>query len=303
MARVEELLLANAGASTDPVVGDVATHLLRAGGKRIRPALVMTCSRAGVPGRPATDLAAVAIELVHLATLYHDDVMDETAMRRGVPTVHANWGIQVAVLAGDYLFARGSELGAQAGGEVPGILARAIADVCQGQIAETWSANDPGRGVEEFLDTIAKKTAALFRASCELGAATATAPAAAREALVAYGFHLGMAFQIVDDLLDLLGDEDVTGKPAGTDLKEGIYTLPVIYACRRDPSLARRLAEGERELGEVLPLLESTGALAAARADAGRHHRSAREALGRLELSDWRSALEATVDGVLARLP
>ena len=128
MRRIEDLLLDTAGGSTSAVVGEASTHLMRAGGKRVRPALVMATSRVGETGRRSTDLAAAAVELVHLATLYHDDVIDETETRRGVPTVHARWGIDVAVLAGDYLFARGCTLGADAGGEVPGILARAIAE-------------------------------------------------------------------------------------------------------------------------------------------------------------------------------
>nr|MDQ3957609.1 polyprenyl synthetase family protein [Actinomycetota bacterium] len=261
MEAIEDLLFASAGASKLPLVAEAATHLIKAGGKRLRPALVMMASRAGEAGRRSTALAAAAIELVHLATLYHDDVIDETETRRGVPTAHSKWGTDVAVLAGDYLFASGSSLGAQAGGEVPGILARAIAEVCEGQIAETETAGDPLRPVEDFLDTIAKKTGALFRASCDLGAATSGAPEDRREALTDFGLHLGLAFQMVDDLLDLVGDPRVTGKTPGTDLREGVYTLPVLVACRARPELAGRLRAGERALEAVLPVLEATGAL------------------------------------------
>ncbi|MBA2725637.1 MAG: polyprenyl synthetase family protein, partial [Actinobacteria bacterium] len=164
MARIEGLLLEVAGASKHSLVAEPSTHLINAGGKRLRPALVLLTSHAGEPARRATDLAAAAIELVHLATLYHDDVLDETEVRRGVPTAHSKWGIEVAVLAGDYLFACGSALGADAGGEVPGILARAIAEVCEGQIVETSAVGDPRRAVEDYLETIDKKTGALFRA-------------------------------------------------------------------------------------------------------------------------------------------
>lgn len=302
MARIEDLLFDAAGASQLALVAEASTHLIKAGGKRLRPALVMITSRAGEPGRRATDLAATAIELVHLATLYHDDVIDETETRRGVPTAHAKWGTDVAVLAGDYLFASGSALGADAGGEVPGILARAIAEVCEGQIAETEAVGDPLRPVDDFLDTIGKKTGALFRASCDLGAATSGASPAARRALVEFGSHLGLAFQMVDDLLDLTGDPRVTGKTPGTDLKEGVYTLPVLIACRADEGLARRLREGHRGLDDVLPVLESTGALDEAFSRARSEAKAAEETLSDLADTPWRSALQDVVDGVLAQV-
>ncbi len=256
-----DLLLERAGRSPSPLVAEASTHLIKAGGKRVRPALVMLASHAGTPGEPATDLAAAALELVHLATLYHDDVIDETDTRRGSPTVHSKWGIEVAVLAGDYLFANGSSLGAEAGGEVPGILARAIAEVCEGQIVETSTVNDPDRSIDEYMSTIGGKTAALFRAGCELGAATSGAVSEDRSSLMMFGENLGLAFQIVDDLLDILGDPTVTGKVLGTDLHEGVFTLPVLLAIERDGSLKTRLAEGERNLDRILPILRATGAL------------------------------------------
>ena len=302
MARIEDLLFETAGASQLALVAEASTHLIKAGGKRVRPALVMICSRAGSAGRRATDLAATAIELVHLATLYHDDVIDETETRRGVPTAHAKWGTDVAVLAGDYLFARGSALGAEAGGEVPGILARAISEVCEGQIAETESAGDPLRPVDDFLDTIGKKTGALFRASCDLGAATSGASDRQRAALVEFGSHLGVAFQMVDDLLDLTGDPKVTGKIPGTDLREGIYTLPVLLACLSEPSLAGRLRQGHRSLEEVLPVLGATGALSEALSRARAEAAAAEEALSTLPESRWRDALCGVLEGVLGQV-
>jgi heptaprenyl diphosphate synthase len=302
MARIEELLFRAAGASQLALVAEASTHLIKAGGKRLRPALVMISSRAGEPARRATDLAATAIELVHLATLYHDDVIDETETRRGVPTAHAKWGTDVAVLAGDYLFASGSALGADAGGEVPGILARAIAEVCEGQIAETEAAGDPARRVADFLDTIRKKTGALFRASCDLGAATSGASEADRRALVGFGSHLGLAFQMVDDLLDLTGDPRVTGKMPGTDLKEGVYTLPVLLACRKDPGLAARLRAGRRSLDEVLPALEATGGLEEAIDRARGEAAAAERALAALPDAPWRATLRGVLDGVLGQV-
>lgn len=303
MQRVEGILMSTAGASQHPLVAEPATHLIKAGGKRLRPALVLLSSRAGEPGRAETDLAAAAVELVHLATLYHDDVMDETEVRRGVPTTHSKWGVEVAVLAGDFLFACGSALGADAGGEVPGILARAIAEVCEGQIIETASLNDPRRPMDDYLETIARKTGALFRAACELGASTSGAPDDHRAALVSYGVHLGRAFQMVDDLLDLIGEADVIGKTPGTDLKEGVFTHAVIAAAEADPSLRDRLAAGERDLESILPLLEAAGGIDTARREAVRAAEQAREALSGMSEGEWRTALEDLADGVLHQLP
>lgn len=303
MARVEDILMRTAGASQHPLVAEPATHLIRAGGKRMRPALVLLASRAGTPGRDSSFLAAAAAELVHLATLYHDDVMDETEVRRGVPTTHAKWGIEVAVLAGDFLFACGSSLGADAGGEVPGILARAIAEVCEGQIIETASLDDPRRSLDDYFGTIARKTGALFRAACELGASTSGAPEPRRAALVSYGTHLGLAFQMVDDLLDLIGDPDTIGKTPGTDLKEGVFTHAVLLACERDPSLRARVAGGERELETILPAIEAAGGLKAAREEAVSAVERARAALVDLPESEWRAALETAATAVLTQLP
>jgi heptaprenyl diphosphate synthase len=302
LLRIEETLLARAGASLHPLVNESSTHLLRAGGKRLRPALVLVASRAGEVGRPETDLAAASIELVHLATLYHDDVIDETETRRGAPTVHSKWGIDIAVLSGDYLFAQACALGAEAGGDVPLVLARAVADVCEGQIVETAALADPRRDVNEYIDTIKNKTAALFRAACHMGASTSGAPEDARDALRTYGEELGIAFQIVDDLLDLTGDPSVTGKIPGTDLKEGVYTLPVLIGCEREPALVGHLERGEHDLEVVLPILEATGALEAARDQAAKHASQALEAAGRTGSPEAHSALTTIVSGVLAQL-
>jgi heptaprenyl diphosphate synthase len=301
LLRVERLLERTAGASAHPLVAEPSLHLLKAGGKRLRPALTLICSRAGESGRPETDLSAAAVELVHLATLYHDDVIDKTEVRRGVPTTHEKWGIDVAVLAGDYLFACGCALGAEAGGEVPGILARAIAQVCEGQIVETANLGDPRRAVDDYLGTIELKTAALFKASCELGAITSGADTA-RAALTDYGRNLGLAFQVVDDLLDLVGDSQLTGKEPGTDLRDGVFTMPVLLGCERDPDLAVALSDGHRTLEYVLPLLESTGALADTHDAARRYGYSARAALDGVADGEWRRTLHMLVDGVLAQV-
>ena len=302
LRRIEQQMIEAAGGSRHPLVSEPSIHLLNAGGKRLRPALVVISSRVGKGARVGVDLAAAAIELVHLATLYHDDVMDGTQVRRGVPTAHAKWGTDIAVLAGDFLFARACGLGAQAGGEVPGILARAIAEVCEGQIVETGGLGDPRRTLDDYIDTIRLKTAALFTASCELGAATSEASAEERRALVSYGENVGIAFQVVDDLLDIVGDPGATGKVPGTDLHKGVFTAPVLVAAGRSSDLRERLDEGRWELGEALPLLQETGAIAEVFELAGTFAGRALEALHALPEGGPRALLRATVDGILKQV-
>ncbi len=302
LLRVEDLLRSTAADSTYELVSEASTHLIKAGGKRLRPALVLVTSRAGEPGRVETDRAAAAVELLHLASLYHDDVIDETAVRRGAPSVHSKWGNEVAILAGDFLFASGSLLGARAGNEVPAILARALADVCEGQIAETEWVGEMGRTPDHYLETIRRKTAALFRASCELGAVTAGADDSVRPALIAYGENLGLAFQIVDDILDLVGDPLVTGKTPGTDLREGVFTLPVLIGAERDPKLASELSAGRRDLAVVLPLLTASGAIDLAFDRAAGHVADARAALAELPDDQWVRVLSGICDGVLGQV-
>ena len=302
LLRVEDLLIATATDSVYPLVQEASTHLIKAGGKRLRPALVLVTSRAGRPGREETDLAAAAVELLHIASLYHDDVIDETEIRRGGPSVHSKWGNEVAILAGDFLFASGSLLGAKAGGEVPRILARALADVCEGQIAENGRVGDAQRTAAQYVETIRRKTAALFRASCELGAATSGAEAAMHEPLAAYGENLGLAFQMVDDLLDFVGDPRVTGKTPGTDLKEGVFTLPVLIASERDPAVVAQLDPGKRDLAVVLPMLRSTGALEATYDQAQHYVNLATDALSQLPDSEWRTVLTTISQGVMAQV-
>ncbi len=303
LLRVESVMTEAVASNAHPLVDEAAMHLIKAGGKRLRPALVLMTARMKEEHARSTDLAAAAIELVHIATLYHDDVIDGTDVRRGVPTVHSKWGVEIAVLAGDYLFARGCALGAEAGGEVPGILARAIGDVCEGQIIETAALGQPLRPVEDYVDTIRRKTAALFRAACELGAATSGAEAAERAALISYGEQLGLAFQLVDDLLDIIGDPQITGKRLGSDLREGVLTMPFLLAARRDETVRSSLAGGERSLQGLLPALYATGAVSDTVAAAERHADQARSALAWLGRGETREALLTVVEGVLAQVP
>jgi len=228
LARVEKALLESVR-SGDPFLAEVASHLIIAGGKRLRPALAVAVGELG--GGPAADdviMGAVAVELVHLGSLYHDDVMDEARTRRTVESVNARWGNLVAILAGDFLLARASEIAASLGTEVAGLLAATIGRLCEGQVRELAQTFDVTRSEESYLASIAGKTAALMATSCRVGAITAGIDRPGVEALTAYGEHVGMVFQIVDDILDVVATDEELGKPAGNDLVEGVYTLPVI---------------------------------------------------------------------------
>ena len=285
LERVEAALEASVH-TDDPFLTEVATHLIGAGGKRLRPLLALCAGYAG-GNRPATEdmvTGAVAVELVHLGSLYHDDVIDEASTRRGVASVNARWSNIVAILAGDFLLARASELAASLGVEVAGILASTIGELCKGQVLELQRLFDVTRDEASYLGSIEGKTAALMATSCRIGAIVGGLDRPAVEALTTYGRHLGMIFQIVDDILDLTASDEELGKPAGLDLAEGIYTLPVIYAMQASPKLVNLLgrpldpagvAEGRKlacQNGAVFSALEvaerqvtsATGALAGA---------------------------------------
>ncbi len=228
-----ETALAGAVSAEDPFLDEVAGHLIRAGGKRLRPALAIgAAAAAGVTGPASDDVirGGAAVELVHMGSLYHDDVMDEADTRRGVESVNHRWGNLVAILAGDYLLARASEIAASLGTEVAGLLAATIARLCDGQVSELRTLFATDRSEVAYFRCITEKTAALMAAACRIGAITSGASRADVEALTAFGTHFGVAFQIADDVLDVIGTDADLGKPAGHDLEEGVYTLPVLRA-------------------------------------------------------------------------
>jgi heptaprenyl diphosphate synthase len=229
LVRVEDALLA-AVSSADEFVNDVGSHLIRAGGKRLRPAMAVAAAATSGVERVSDDVVqgGAAVELVQVGSLYHDDVIDEAVIRRDVESVNARWGNLVAILAGDFLLARASEIAASLGTEVAGLLAATIGRMTNGEMVEIKSAFDPGRSEESYLTAIAGKTAALFATSARIGAIVGDRPRPEVDALTAYGEAYGMAFQIVDDILDLIATDEELGKPAGHDLVEGVYTLPVL---------------------------------------------------------------------------
>jgi heptaprenyl diphosphate synthase len=306
LARVEAAL-SDAVRHQDRFLGDVASHLAGAGGKRVRPTLALCAAYAATQGRAATDEAvtgAVAVELVHLGSLYHDDVIDEAETRRGVPSVNARWSNIVAILSGDFLLARASALAASLGADVAGLLADTIGELCRGQVLELQHLFDVDRTEAGYASAIEGKTAALFASSCRIGGMVAGLDGQGLDALTRYGHHVGMCFQIVDDVLDITASDDALGKPSGQDLVEGVYTLPVIYALAHSDSLRELLAqplEGER-LAEARKLATSNGSVTAALGVARGHATTAIQALAGTELdADVCAGLTRLVSGLVDR--
>jgi heptaprenyl diphosphate synthase len=228
-----ETLLAESVIFGDAYLDSVTTHLIYAGGKRLRPLLTVAAATNGErPGTPEDLLGAVAIELMHLASLYHDDVMDEAGVRRNVDSVNARYGNLMAIVAGDYLMARSAAISAQLGTEIAGLLARTLAALTRGQVSEVRTAFSLERTEADYFAAIEGKTAALMASSCRTGALTARLPEAEREALTTFGRCFGIVYQLRDDILDIVATDVELGKPAGQDLAAGIYTLPTIFALR-----------------------------------------------------------------------
>ncbi|MEA1903656.1 MAG: polyprenyl synthetase family protein [Actinomycetota bacterium] len=232
LSRVEERLL-EASTTDDPYLTKIAQHLLLAGGKRFRPLLALLSAEFGPANdhRPAE--AGVAVELIHVGSLYHDDVIDESDTRRGAASVNANWSNTVAILAGDFLMARASEVAAtKLSQESVALLASTYADLVEGQTRELQLEGDLSHSIEEYEQVIGGKTASLMRTSARLGAMAADAERPAVDALSTWAWEVGMVFQIADDALDLVADEATIGKPAGSDIREGTFTAPVLLAAQ-----------------------------------------------------------------------
>lgn len=306
LARVEEELLASAR-SGDPFLTEIASHLISAGGKRVRPGFCMAAAATALsldaPATPEAVTGAVAVELVHLGSLYHDDVMDEAVVRRTVDSVNARWGNLKAILAGDFLLARASELAASLGVEVAGLLAATIGRLCEGQVLELKYAFDADRTEEAYLRAIDGKTASLLGSSCRIGGIVADLPREHTEALTTFGHSYGMAFQIVDDVLDLVSTEADLGKPAGHDLEEGVYTLPVILTLDgvRGAEL-RSLLGGPVDIAsrnKAIDMVRDGDGIPTAIARARRYADEGRDALGVLPDSPGVTGLSAAADYLL----
>ena len=311
LLRVEEALRRTVQAG-DPFMTTVASHLIPAGGKRLRPALAICIGglAAAEPGPVPDDvvMGACAVELVHLGSLYHDDVMDEARTRRNVDSVNAKWGDLVAILAGDFLLARASEIAASLGTEVAGLLASTIGLLCEGQVRELSQAFDVGRTEDAYLTAIKGKTAALMATACRIGAITAGLDRPTVEAVTGYGERVGMVFQIVDDILDVVATDEELGKPSGNDLVEGVYTLPVIRALASpdtaDPLrrlLRRHIAPAE--VAEARSLIRSNGAVPAALDVARRYAGDAVSALDPFEPIPQVATLRALATNLIETIP
>jgi len=296
--------------SDDPFLTEVARHLIDAGGKRVRPALAITASLVldedPDVARWAVIRGGVAVELVHQGSLYHDDVMDDAETRRTVQSVNARWGNLEAILAGDYLLARASEIAADLGTEVAGLLAATIAALCEGQVREVRHAFDVDRSEEAYLASISGKTASLLATAARIGAIVADHSRDVVDAVTDFGHNYGMAFQVVDDLLDVTATDEELGKPSGNDLVEGTYTLPVIRA------LAGPAGDDLRSLlggpidsagrDRARELVRADGAISSTRETAVGYLEDARVAIDGLPTNPAVDAMLTTCDLLVERL-
>jgi len=265
-----EAALEKAVRADSDLLAETSRYLLDAGGKRFRPMLVLLAGYLGDPSDPRLIPGSVSIELVHQATLYHDDVIDEADTRHGVPSTNVRWDNTVAILTGDYLFARASEISTDLGTDICALLARTIATLCDGQIREVEAAGRLQQTERDYLEVIRRKTGALIATSCRLGGMLSDAPSGALDVLEEYGESLGLAFQLSDDIMDFTATETTLGKEPGQDLREGVYTLPVLHALEESSGELRELLEpgpptGER-LERALDLVRAPENLAHARA-------------------------------------
>lgn len=291
-----------------PLVRQIAEYIIAGGGKRMRPALLLLSSGAtGYRGRQHQELAAV-VEFIHTATLLHDDVVDESVLRRGRGTANAQFGNAASVLVGDFLYSRAFQMMVAVGSmRVMEILSEATNIIAEGEVLQLMNCHNADIGVDEYLRVVRYKTAKLFEASARLGGVLGGVPLAVESGLAAYGMHLGTAFQIVDDILDYSGEEGEIGKNLGDDLAEGKPTLPLIHVIKngtpaQSETVRAALEHGGREtFQEIIQAVQATGALEAARAVAEGEADKAKEALSVLEDSQYKEALIQLAGFAVAR--
>jgi heptaprenyl diphosphate synthase len=304
-----EALLRRSLESDYPFVTEASRHLVDAGGKRFRPLLVLLAAHFGDHRAAGVLPAAAVVELTHLATLYHDDVMDEAQLRRGAPSANARWDNTVAILTGDYLFARASDLLADLGPEAVRIQAQTFARLVIGQIKETVGPPEGADSVEHYLSVVADKTGSLIATSGRFGAMMAGATDEIVDVMTEFGELIGVAFQLADDVLDVSSESIDSGKTPGTDLREGVPTLPVLHALRstdpRDAELQELLRgdlTDDARHARALALLRSSDALGRARQDLRSHADDARTVLSPLPNGPAKHALESLCDAVISRV-
>ncbi|MDO8733057.1 MAG: polyprenyl synthetase family protein [Actinomycetota bacterium] len=307
MAQVESALH-EAIKSDYPFVTETSTHLVDAGGKRFRPLLTLLAAQFGDPRRKEVIEAAVVVELTHLATLYHDDVMDEAKMRRGADSANARWDNSIAILTGDFLFARASDILADLGPSAVRIQARTFERLCIGQIRETVGPIDGADPVQHHLQVLADKTGSLIATAGQFGAMLSGADELTVEVLTKFGECIGVAFQLADDLVDITSESEQSGKTPGTDLREGVPTLAVLIALSSTDTADSRLQQllsrplpDPIEHAEALALLRQHSALEEAQVEARRWADDARKSLVELPAGAPREALEQLCDYVVSR--
>ena len=302
-AELEDAIQSEAG-----FVTTAARHLMQAGGKRFRPLLVLLAAETGDSSRDGVVTSACVVELTHLASLYHDDVMDEAVLRRGAESANARWDNLVAILTGDFLFSKSSELTARLGADAVRIQAETFTRLVEGQILETLGPGEDDDPLEHYLRVVAGKTGSLIATSARYGARFAGAPLEVEEALTAYGERVGTAFQLSDDIIDIASESDESGKTPGTDLREGVPTLPVLIAQRStDPGDVRLLEllgtdlSDDARHAEALALLRVHPAMDQARAYVLDRANEARQLLKVLPEGPVRDALDAFAELIATR--
>ncbi len=292
------------------LIPQLAAHIVAAGGKRLRPLLTLAAARlCSYTGDRHINLAA-CVEFIHTATLLHDDVVDESQLRRGLASANAVFGNKASVLVGDFLFARAFQLMVQDGSlKVLDILSQAAATIAEGEVLQLVTQNDLSTSEERYLEVVKGKTAALFAAACQVGAVVADRPEAEERALADYGMNLGIAFQLVDDALDYAADQATLGKTVGDDFREGKITLPVLVAYQAgeadEQTFWRRTIEAseqvEADLDQAMRLMAERDAIGATLARAARFADAAKTALGVFPDSTWRRSLIDVADYTVSR--
>jgi heptaprenyl diphosphate synthase len=308
LAQVEDGLR-DAARAEHEVLTQASAHLLEAGGKRLRPLLVLLAAQFGEPSDKRVVPAAVAIELTHLATLYHDDVMDEADVRRDTPSANLRWNNTIAILTGDFLFARASQILADLGAEAIRIQAETFSRLVTGQVAETVGPQPGDDPFDHYMRVITEKTASLIATAGRFGAMFSAAPAGVADRIMAMCVALGIAYQMSDDILDVASDRVQSGKTPGTDLREGVSTLPMLHALRMagpgDGRLVELLTKGEltdpAEQAEALRLLRAHPAMDRAAADVRDWVQRARDEISCLPDVPARAAFEAFCEFITQR--
>jgi geranylgeranyl pyrophosphate synthase len=295
-------------ACDDRLMADVSGYLFDAGGKRLRPALALLTARFGGTMTAAPTTMAAAIEVLHTATLLHDDVVDDAALRRHRPSANARWSNSMAVLAGGYLFSKAMQTFGSVGDAINQAVCDTVERIWRGQTLETQHAHNLDLDETTYFEIIESKTAALYDLACRVGSITVGLSQCEVDALGGYGMDLGIAFQLVDDVLDVVADEDTLGKPPAADMRGGVYTLPVIYTLGREIAGAGRLRTilaqrhpSQGNLEEALDILQHNGSVSYALEAAMAMLRRARERLGALADGDAKDALHRLSRYVLMR--